>query len=101
MSQPLTERLRWTTSDLELLPDNGNRYEIIDGELFVTKAPYWKHQLTCVRIAAALDAWSQSTKLGQAAINPGIIFTDTDNVILDVVWASNERLAVLLDNAGH
>ena len=101
MSQPLTERLRWTTSDLELLPDNGNRYEIIDGELFVTKAPHWKHQLTCVRIAAALDAWSQFSKLGQAAINPGIIFSDTDNVIPDVVWASNERLAVLLDNAGH
>ena len=37
MSQPLTERLRWTTSDLELLPDNGNRYEIIDVELFVTE----------------------------------------------------------------
>ena len=101
MSQPLTERLRWTTSDLELLPDNGNRYEIIDGELFVTKAPHWKHQLTCGRIFSALDAWSQSTKSGQAAINPGIIFTDTDNVIPDVVWASNERLAVLLNNAGH
>lgn len=31
MSQPITERVRWTTADLELLPDNGNRYEIIDG----------------------------------------------------------------------
>jgi Uma2 family endonuclease len=39
--------------------------------------------------------------LSQAAINPGIIFTDTDNVIPDVVWGSTERLAVLLDNAGH
>ena len=101
MSQPLTERLRWTTSDLELLPDNGNRYEIIDAELFVTKAPHWKHQVTCGRIFSALDTWSQFTKLGQVAINPGIIFSDTDNVIPDVVWVNNERLAVLLDNAGH
>lgn len=101
MSQPITERVRWTTADLELLPDNGNRYEIIDGELFVTKAPHWKHQRICGKIFSALDAWSQSTDLGQAAIAPGIIFTDTDNVVPDVVWASNERLAVLLDHAGH
>ncbi len=101
MNQPLTERVIWTKSDLDLLPDNGNRYEIIDGELFVTKAPHWKHQLTCGRIFSVLDSWSGSTGLGQSAINPGIIFTDTDNVIPDVVWASNERLAVLLDNAGH
>jgi Uma2 family endonuclease len=101
MNQPITERVRWTTADLELLPDNGNRYEIIDGELFVTRAPHWKHQEACGRIFSALDAWSQSTRLGRVAINPGIIFSDTDNVIPDVVWASNERLAVLLDNAGH
>lgn len=100
MSQT-TPELRWTTADLDLLPDNGNRYEIIDGELFLTRAPHWNHQQTCVRIGAVLDAWSQSTGRGQAAINPGIIFTDTDNVIPDIVWASHERLAVLLDNAGH
>jgi len=27
--------LNWTSRDLELLPDDGNRYEIIDGELYV------------------------------------------------------------------
>ena len=32
---------------------------------------------------------------------PGIIFGDNDNVIPDVVWASNERLPLLLDEAGH
>lgn len=101
MSQPITEQVRWTTADLELLPDNGNRYEIVDGELFVTRSPHWKHQETCGRIFSVLDAWSQATGLGRAAINPGIIFSDADNVIPDVVWASNERLAVLLDNAGH
>lgn len=36
MSQTIDERVHWTSADLELLPDNGNRYEIIDGELFVT-----------------------------------------------------------------
>lgn len=101
MSQTTDERIRWTNADLELLPDNGNRYEIIDGELFVTRAPHWRHQKTCGRIYAALDAWSQSTGLGEPGITPGIIFSDTDSVIPDVVWASNQRLAELLDDAGH
>ncbi|NJM28470.1 MAG: Uma2 family endonuclease [Pseudanabaena sp. RU_4_16] len=101
MTQSATERLRWTTADLELLPNDGNRYEIIDGELFVTRAPHWGHQETCGRVFSVLDSWSRSTHRGRAAIAPGIIFADTDNVIPDVVWASNERLATLLDEAGH
>ncbi|MDZ8140950.1 MAG: Uma2 family endonuclease [Nostoc sp. DedQUE04] len=101
MNQPISERVRWTTADLELFPDNGNRYEIIDGELFVTKAPHWNHQKTCVRIITPLHIWSQATSLGQVVPAPGIIFGDNDNVIPDVVWASNERLPLLLDEAGH
>lgn len=30
------ETIRWTVTDLELLPEDGRRYEVIDGELFVT-----------------------------------------------------------------
>ncbi|WGV23188.1 Uma2 family endonuclease [Halotia branconii] len=101
MNQPTSEKLRWNTADLELFPDNGNRYEIIDGELFVTRAPHWKHQKTCVRISTVLDNWSQTTELGEVVTAPGIIFGDNDNVIPDVVWISNERLALLLDEAGH
>jgi len=98
---PATNRVRWTTADLELFPDDGKRYEIIDGELIVTRAPRWSHQEVTGRIFAALDNWCQDTELGRAAINPGIIFTDEDNVIPDVVWASNERLDVLMDEAEH
>lgn len=101
MTIPVTAKMRWTTKDLELLPDDGKRYEIIDGELFVTRAPHWGHQRTCTNIGLELKTWSRKTGLGEVAINPGIIFTDEDNVIPDVVWASKERLAVLLDEAGH
>jgi hypothetical protein len=44
MNQTISDKVRWTTADLELLPDNGDRYEIIDGELFMTLAPHWGHQ---------------------------------------------------------
>ncbi|MBD6618053.1 Uma2 family endonuclease [Komarekiella sp. 'clone 1'] len=101
MSQTTYEGVRWITADLELLPDNGNRYEIIDGELFVTRAPHWNHQKVCTKILSVLNIWSETTGLGETVPNPGILFTDTDNVIPDVVWASNQRLATLLDDAGH
>ncbi|WP_442948539.1 Uma2 family endonuclease [Nostoc sp.] len=74
MNQPISERVRWNTADLELFPDNGNRYEIIDGELFVTRAPHWNHQKTCVRISTFLDNCSQTTGLGEVVTAPGIIF---------------------------
>jgi Uma2 family endonuclease len=32
MNVSTTQRTHWTTSDIALLPDNGTRYEIIDGE---------------------------------------------------------------------
>lgn len=101
MSQPTTDRVRWTTADLELLPDNGTRYEIVDGELFMTRAPRWSHQKVGDKICAALNRWSEETGLGEATTTPRIIFSDVDNVIPDVVWVSKERLAVLLDEAEH
>ena len=58
MSQGTEERVRWTTADIELLPDNGNRYEIIDGELFVTKAPHWGHQRAIGNAYAELRVWA-------------------------------------------
>jgi Uma2 family endonuclease len=102
MSQGAVNAIRWTSADLELLAtDEWKRYEIIDGELFVTRAPHIGHQGTAGRIHAELLFWSRETGLGQPFTTPGIVFTDTDNVIPDVIWISNERLAVLVDEKGH
>ncbi|MEH2467341.1 Uma2 family endonuclease [Nostoc sp.] len=102
MSQMLNTGVRWTIHDVELFAENeGTRYEIVDGELFVTRAPHFKHQQTCGRIFQQLNIWSESTGLGEAVINPGVLFSESDNVIPDVVWATKETLALTLDEAGH
>ncbi len=96
-----TSGVCWTIHDLELLPEDGKTYEIIAGELLVTRAPHWKHQEVAGNIYAQLQTWSRESGLGRAAIAPGIIFLTTDSVIPDVVWASQQRLAEDLDESGH
>ena len=93
---------RYTSADLERLPDvEGVRYEIIDGELHVSKQPSWHHQYTCLETGMALQTWSHQTELGTAIVAPGLIFAADDDVAPDGVWISRERLAALQDEAGH
>src|SRR5438067_7403359 len=44
----------WTVAMLDALPDDGQRYEIIDGVLYVTPAPRVRHQSVVTRLAAIL-----------------------------------------------
>ena len=39
--------------------------------------------------------------MGDVAIAPGVIFSETDSVIPDVAWVSQERFSDILDDAGH
>ena len=93
--------MRWTSADLELFPENGKRYEIIDGELFVSKAPRFEHQRACTRISRRLEDWSEKTRLGETFAAPGVIFADDEDVIPDVVWVSRERRDDILGSDGH
>jgi Uma2 family endonuclease len=95
--------LKWTTRDLDAMPDDGGwkRYEIIDGELFVTRAPHIQHQDAAGQLYLCLQNWSKATGLGKAFSTPGVIFSPNDAVIPDLVWISKDRLAVGLDDAGH
>ena len=44
-----------TAADLELMPDDGHRYELLDGTLVVTPSPAPRHQLASSRLQRALD----------------------------------------------
>jgi Uma2 family endonuclease len=92
--------LRWNSRDLEMLPDDGRRYEIVDGELYVSKQPHWQHQYVCGRVFALLDSWSSQAKTGMANLAPGLIFGDEDDVAPDVIWISQKRLASALQADG-
>jgi Uma2 family endonuclease len=93
---------QWTTADLEKLPyDEWNRYEIIDGELLVTRAPHFRQQKVSSKLIFLITGWSNQTRLGEIVATPGVIYTDSDNVIPDLAWIRSDRLNDLLDDSGH
>jgi Uma2 family endonuclease len=47
---PDLDRRDWTVEQVRALPDDGRRYEVIDGELFVTPAPSWLHQRAVIEL---------------------------------------------------
>lgn len=97
----MTTHVRWTSADLLAFPDDGKRREIIDGELFVSKQPDWRHNAVAGRIFSLLDSWSMQSSVGSATLAPGLVFDDGNDLVPDVAWASARVLLDNLDAAGH
>jgi Uma2 family endonuclease len=73
-----TKTRRWTRADLARLPDDGNRYEVLDGELFVTPQAAYDHQRTATVIAIKLAEYLRTVPVAEV-VGPGA-----------VIWAKNE-----------
>ena len=54
----------WTLEELHSLPDDGNKYELINGELYVTPAPTPGHESIAVRLARLLETYVVEERLG-------------------------------------
>lgn len=93
-------RVRFTVADLDFFPDDGNRYEVIDGELFVSKAPHYLHQLVLAVVASELALWDPRRERGYFLPGPGIVFAYDSGVVPDLVWISRARLAHVLGDDG-
>ncbi len=96
ITPPAEANLRWTIHDLEAYDlQEGKRYEIMEGELFVSTQPHLEHQRICGRLTAELINWSDQGGGGAVFPAPGVIFDDENAVAPDVVWVSAERLPFL------
>ena len=82
-----------TVDDLELFPDDGNRYELIEGELFVSRAPRLFHQIVVSNIIALVRPFLDRNPIGMIVPGPGVIFSKFSGVIPDLVFISNEQRA--------
>jgi Uma2 family endonuclease len=88
---------RWTADMVRALPDDGNRYEVIDGELFVTPAPAWLHQRAVKGLFLRLEAYTRPTGIGETLFSPADISTREDRLVqpdIFVVPAASVRRPV-------
>ena len=82
MPLPHTE---WMVDMLNALPDDGNRYEVIDGELFVTPAPSNVHQRAVQELVAMLLPFAKQLRLDLLHAPCAVTFSDRREVQPDVL----------------
>lgn len=61
---------RWTREEVLALPDDGNRYELIDGELLVTPSPRALHQRAVWALYDRVHPYVQANRLGRTGLAP-------------------------------
>ena len=84
MSMPSVKR-DWTVADLGDLPDDGNRYEVLDGELYVTPAPSFDHQAIVYLLARLIGEYLDREPVGYVFIAPAdVTFSPRRNAQPDV-----------------
>lgn len=93
MTEPRT--LRYTAEYLWETPDDGNRYEVIDGELFVTPPPGWAHQDVIGELFFTLSSHVRMHNLGKLLMAPfGVVLDQEGGVQPDLVCIARERLGI-------
>jgi Uma2 family endonuclease len=89
---------RLTYEDYCLLPNDGKRYEIIDGELFVTPSPFRLHQHVVTNLMYYLVDFVKKADLGWVYAAPfDVVFSHTSVVEPDILYVSKDRAEVLTE----
>jgi Uma2 family endonuclease len=86
----------WTYQDLELMPPDGRRHEILDGEWVVTPAPNIKHQTVSKRLQFQLMLQLEDKKVGVVFGAPtDVIFSNTRVTEPDLLVIAVERKNII------
>ena len=80
-----------TVADLDACPEDNNRYELIEGELLVSRAPGIPHQRIVLNLEIILSNHLREHPIGILVPGAGAIFSDYDAVIPDLAFVRNER----------
>jgi Uma2 family endonuclease len=71
----------WTVERVLALPNDGNRYEVVDGELLVSPAPSLRHQDVVLALILRLQPFVTSSALGHLSIAPADIELDDRTLV--------------------
>lgn len=88
-----------TASDLAAFPDDGHRFKIIGGELYVSPSPTYRHQKILVQLVTLLNLHLLNTNTGQALVAPlDVRLSMYDVVQPDILVILNERVEIICED---
>ena len=95
----LQDRIRKLTyDDYALIPEDGQRHEIIDGEHYVTAAPFIPHQNLSFELSGRFWSYLKRHPIGRALAAPvDVLLSKHDIVQPDLLFISNKRAGIVAD----
>lgn len=90
------ERTSLTYADYRQLPDDRQRYELLEGELAVTPAPGTGHQIVVSNVQFLLESHVRRYRLGKVLAAPcDVLLSNSVVVQPDLLFISSERLSII------
>jgi Uma2 family endonuclease len=87
-----------TYEDYVLIPEDGQRHEILDGEHYVTPAPFIRHQSISSKLHSRLGPFIEKHRLGELLAAPtDVVLSPHDVAQPDLLFVSQERAAILTE----
>ena len=87
-----------TVEDLDGMPEDGNRYEVIEGELFVSRAPGLPHQIVSGRFHYQTMSYLERNSIGTIVATPGLVLSRYNGVIPDLVFYTHKHAEEIIAN---
>jgi len=90
--------VRFLAEDIWDTPDDGKRYEVIDGQLFVTPPPVVMHQRSSGNVYYYLRVYLATHPIGEVFNAPiGLVLDDENGLQPDLVYVANEHRSIIAE----
>ena len=91
-------RRKLTYEDYLRFPEDGNRHEILDGEHYLTAAPYPRHQSVVAELMGWIVPFVRQRRLGRFLPAPVDVLLDRHDIVQpDLLFISNASMKVLTE----
>jgi len=86
----------WSYAEFDRLPDDGERYEVIAGELVVTPSPGYSHQEIIGRLFVQMRPFVDAHRLGHLVLSPfDVLFGEGDYLVPDLLFVRADRASII------
>ena len=85
-----------TYDEYSLLPDDGKRYQVIEGELIVSPSPHYRHQRIVWSLGQRLFAYAEAHKLGEVVGAPIDVILEPNTIVQpDLLFIRRDNLGII------